>query len=105
MNKGLKIRLYIVFIYVLLLVGIAVPILLYFLNCTGVFNTYKSLIPSIAAVLVALFQKNASQPMIQRASFATPGLDELRKKHQKHVNNLEKAWLVLAIFAIIIVAV
>lgn len=102
MDKNFKIRLCIGSIYVVLLGVFFVPILLCFMNYPEQMKIYKVMVPSIAAVLVAWLQKSASKTMEQRASFATPGLHELRVRYQRHVDFLEKIWLVLAIYAVII---
>ena len=102
MNRKNKLLLNIVVIYLFLITGFLAPLIYWLVGLSNYDNFFIIIVPGISVLLVAWFQKSASQLLQQTASFAIPGVYELRKKHLTHVNKLEKKWLFLAIWAIII---
>ena len=102
LDKETKIKICIFGIYLLLIIGALAPTLLLTTDNILYRNLYVAIIPGVSAVLVAWLQKSAFSVMQQRASFATPGLKELRQKYLIHVNRLEKSWLILAIYAVVV---
>lgn len=100
-QREFKIIFSLVGFYVFLLIGITTPVVLAFYDFNGLGVQYKLVVPAISVVLVGWFHKSASDLLRNTASFAIPGLYEIRQKYLLHVNQIERVWLWLAIWAVL----
>src|SRR5690554_5922661 len=103
-SKENLIKTYLALVYFFLALGFSTPVVTGLMFSNSHENLYKLAVPALAVLLVAWFQKSAHGLLNQSGSFAVPGEYELRQKHLLHVNRLEWAWLILAIFGVVYAA-
>jgi hypothetical protein len=87
--------------YAFLLIGLTTPLVLAIYKFDSLGVQYKLIVPALSVLLVNWFHKSASSLLQDDASFAIPGVYEMRQKYLLHVNRIEKMWLLLAIWVII----
>lgn len=87
--------------YIFLLIGLTTPLVLAFYEFNGLGMQYKIIAPAISVIFVSWFHNSASDLLRNTASFAIPGVYELRQKYLPHVNRIKRVWLWLAIWAVI----
>ena len=104
MTNEQKIVLHLVGFYIFVLIGFSTPLVLVFYDFNSLGVQYKLIVPTISGLLVSQFQKSASSLLEDTGSFGIPGVYELRQKYLLHVNRIEKIWLGLAIWAVILAA-
>jgi hypothetical protein len=97
-SRERKIKFYLIAIYILLIAGFSAPVVNLILDSNSYEKLLKLVVPALAALFVARFQKSAAR-LLEGGTFAIPGVYELRQKYLRHVNHLEWAWLVLAGYA------